>query len=402
MLFARLGVALLFVAFTARAELTPQELRGRQIYRTGVSPSGQPIVALVGPEDLEMPAASLPCMSCHGRDGSGKAEGGVQPSNLQWHALTRPYSVPSANGRTHPPYTPALLKRAITMGTDPAKQKLNPVMPRYRLTMRDADDLVAYLARLGSDSDPGLTDDSLILGMLLPRTLEGDAIRQTLTAHFAAINDGGGIFGRRVRLSEDEEPFAIVAAHLPGREREREVAAMVGEKRIPTIAAFSTRGDDANGYLIHLMPSIEEQSRALIGDDKVRIVDDGNTADIAARLTSHTDANATTVLFLGNAGALQTLLRSATAKTVLIPAAFTSDAVFSAPPSMRIFIALPTTRPARDTALAAATMITRALERTGRDLDRDALLEQLKRNRRTAATDSTIVRVEGGRLVKAE
>src|SRR3954462_11254733 len=92
--------AFLLAALPLHAGLTPQELRGRQIYRTGQSPKGPPIAALVGTEDLELPATSLRCMSCHGRDGRGKQEGGVSPSNLQWASLTKPYSVPNASGRS--------------------------------------------------------------------------------------------------------------------------------------------------------------------------------------------------------------------------------------------------------------------------------------------------------------
>ena len=101
----------------------------------------------------------------------------------------------------------------------------------------------------------------------LPSSPDGDAIRAALKGHFDAVNAGGGIFGRRIRLTEDEEPFAIVAAHVSGRERE--VGKLVAQKRIPTIAAFSTRGDDANRYLFHLLAGIEEQSLALIGNEKL-------------------------------------------------------------------------------------------------------------------------------------
>lgn len=392
---------LLLAALSLHAELTPAELRGRQLYRTGESPSGEPITALVGPEDLEVPATSLPCMSCHGRDGRGKEEGGVRPSNLQWPALTKPYQVADAAGRSHPPYTVPLLTRAITMGTDPARQRLNPVMPRYRLSLRDASDLVAYLQRIGTDADPGLTDDSLALGLLLPSSAEGKNIADALTAHFEAVNAAGGIFGRRVRLVDAnvEEPFAIVAAHLSGREAE--VAAMVAEKRIPTVAAFSTRGDDSNRYLFHLLAGIEEQSVALIGHREVRIVSDAATADIAARLAAHRAPNAPAVLVLAGGASFADLAASG-AKTILIPAAFTSDAVFSAPASLEVLVALPTTRPGRDTALAAATMITRALERAGRDVDRESLTELLAAARRASRRPCTIVRVENGRLVKAE
>jgi hypothetical protein len=368
-----LVVALGGAALTIRAELTPAELRGRQIYRTGESSSGTPIVALVGPEDLELPATSLPCMSCHGRDGRGKEEGGVSPSNLQWDVLTRPYSVATATGRTHPPYTAALLKRAITMGTDPARQRLNPVMPRYRLSLRDADDLIAYLMRIGTDSDPGLTDDTIVLGLQLPSSPDADAMRAVLTSHFDKVNAAGGIFGRRVRFATDEEePFATLALG----------------------ANVARIDDDPDAIVFPILATLEEQSLALIGEKKVRIIHDTATAALAARLASHVDAKSPTVLLLTHAAKLPE------AQTLLIPAAFTSDAIFSAPAATRIRVALPTTRPARDVALAAAITLTQALERGGRDIDRPTLAELLKPARRHAEKDVTIVRVEGGKLVK--
>ena len=392
-----LAVALLFALPAGARELTPEELRGRQIYRTGESPSGQPITAAVGVEDLELPATALPCMSCHGRDGRGKAEGGVRPSNLQWDALTKPYSVPDGTGRQHPPYTPALLKRAIAMGVDPAKQRLHLAMPRYRMSMSDAGDLIAYLRRIGNDPDPGIADTSISVGMLLPASATADAIRDALQAHFESVNEAGGIFGRRIVLTEKEEPFAIVAAHITGRERES--GAMVAEKRIPTIAAFSARADHANRYLFHLLPGIEEQSLALIPRQKVRIVHDDAHADIAARLAAHADPQSSTVLFLSTDAAR---LAKLDAKVILIPAALAPPAL---PPNVQVFIAAPTTRPAREIALAAAKLLTRALEIAGREVDRELLIETLESFRREpngitpAVTWTTAKRVGTGECV---
>src|SRR3954453_21342240 len=77
--------------------------RGRRIYQEGTSPSGGAIVAGMGDGGVEraapggeVPASAVPCAGCHGRDGKGKPEGGVIPSDLTWTALPRPYGV------THP------------------------------------------------------------------------------------------------------------------------------------------------------------------------------------------------------------------------------------------------------------------------------------------------------------
>ncbi|HXH41182.1 MAG TPA: hypothetical protein VNN08_21325 [Thermoanaerobaculia bacterium] len=387
----------LFLTLPLFAGLTPQELRGRHIYRTGESPSHTPIAALVGAENLELPATSLPCMSCHARDGRGREEGGVSPSNLQWAALTKPYPVPNASGRAHPPYTAALVKRAITMGLDPAKQHLHVAMPRYRMSMRDADDLVAYLARIGTDLDPGLTDGEITLGVLVPRTDEGKAIRKTVSAWFDRINAGGGIFGRRLRLSDDREPFAIVfAVFAQMAAGGSAVETMAAEKHIPTIAAFGP--GEANRYLFALLAGVEEQSLALIeaAGTKVRIISDKRTAGIEARLAEHSDPASATVLFLSNPDALAALVRSAAAGTILIPAPFASEAIRSAPAATRILVAMPDVestpqstaeldafstspahRPLRAMALAAAKLLTRGLERAGRDVDRESLIDVL-------------------------
>jgi mono/diheme cytochrome c family protein len=130
-------------------QLTPQEERGQQIYLQGTASSGQEIIALIGDEGLEVPASTMPCVVCHGRDGRGRpAEGGVVPSDITWKSLTKPDGVTHESGRKHPPYTEKLLKRAIGMGTDPAGNALHMAMPRYRMAPEDMDELIAYLKRL--------------------------------------------------------------------------------------------------------------------------------------------------------------------------------------------------------------------------------------------------------------
>src|SRR5712691_4746274 len=110
--------------------LTDRQARGKQIYLHGESRDGKPITALMADGGVEVPATIVPCASCHGTDARGRDEAGVRPSNLRWDVLTRPYTAPGQ--RTHPPYTPAAIKRAVTMGIDPAGHKLQTAMPRYR------------------------------------------------------------------------------------------------------------------------------------------------------------------------------------------------------------------------------------------------------------------------------
>lgn len=148
--------------------LSPLEKHGKQIYREATSPSAGEVTAIMGKDRIEVPAAIVPCVSCHGHDGLGRAEGGLVPSNITWEVLSKPYGVRRADGREHPPYDERLLKRSFTMGIDPGSNELDVAMPRYRMTNEAAEALVAYLKVLGSESDPGVDETRVRLGVILP------------------------------------------------------------------------------------------------------------------------------------------------------------------------------------------------------------------------------------------
>ncbi|MGH9425847.1 MAG: c-type cytochrome, partial [Terriglobia bacterium] len=82
--------------------LSPQERRGQNIYLGLGDSSDPPIKALIGDPPTEAEGALMACANCHGKDGRGKPEGGVVPSDITWQALTRPYTVTHPGGRTHP------------------------------------------------------------------------------------------------------------------------------------------------------------------------------------------------------------------------------------------------------------------------------------------------------------
>ena len=137
-----------------RGSLTDEQRRGQAIYLRGTDAAGRDIVATRAGSADELPAAYLACVSCHGRDGIGKPEGGITPSTIHWDALTRPYGATGAGGRSHPAYDEKLLKRAITMGIDSAGNSLHALMPRYRLSRQDADDLIAISKCSANSSTP--------------------------------------------------------------------------------------------------------------------------------------------------------------------------------------------------------------------------------------------------------
>ena len=48
----------------------------------------------------------------------------------------------------HPPYTDETIKRAITQGVDPGGESLDWMMPRWRMTDEQLNDLIVYLKTL--------------------------------------------------------------------------------------------------------------------------------------------------------------------------------------------------------------------------------------------------------------
>ena len=272
----------------AAGGLTPQEKRGKQIYVHGTAASGRDVLAYVGDATIEVPGSTLPCASCHGLDGRGKPEGGVTPSNLSWEALTKPYEVTQQGGRRRPPYTELALELAVTRGLDPAGNKLHPAMPRYQMAREDMADLVAYLKRVGTDRDPGLTEKSITVGTIVPAGGElagvGQALKAALAAFFDEVNSRGGIYNRKVelkfaetaetpaataaslrRLVQDEQVFALAGAFTAGADDE--ISAVADELGVPVVGPLTLSprtGHPLNRHVFYLLSGLAEQARALV------------------------------------------------------------------------------------------------------------------------------------------
>jgi ABC-type branched-subunit amino acid transport system substrate-binding protein len=278
----------LCVGVPAQALLTPQESRGKQIYVQGTSSTGRQILAYVGEAPLEVPGSAMACGNCHGLDGRGKPEGGIDPSNVTWEALSKPYGVTRPTGRNHPAYTERGLQLAITRGLDPAGNKLLNVMPRYQMSQGDLEDLVFYLKRLSTDHDPGIDENKIVLGLVLPpkgaMTEMGQAVRATTAAYFEEINKQGGIYNRRLELKfvesaetpiatranverfiKDEQIFTLIGAFIAGSEKE--LVSLTDEKAIPLIGPLTLYpqvGFPLQRQIFYLFSGVEVQARALV------------------------------------------------------------------------------------------------------------------------------------------
>ena len=267
-----------------RRELTLQEKRGKAFYLRGESATGQEVTAMMG--EIDVPASTLTCAGCHGVRGEGKTEGGVTAANMTWSSLTKPYGHTDEGGRKHPAFTEASFTRMLTAGLDPAGNKLAVAMPTYRMSQEDMSNLIAYLKRIETDTDPGLTDTSIVLGTVLPEQVSLSGLAQSmeavLQAYFAEINNRGGIYNRRIELRvmhgdskstvpnvkhliEDDQVFAIVSGMTAGAEDG--VAALTQEKEVPFVGPSTLlpqRGLPLNRYVFYLLPGLKEQARALV------------------------------------------------------------------------------------------------------------------------------------------
>ena len=290
MLLLAFAAAFSFAGRNAFAQnpLTPQETRGKQIYTQGTSASGKEILAYIGDSSLEVPGNTMACANCHALRGQGKPEGGIDPSNITWEALTKPYGLTHTSGRKHPAYTERGLELAITRGLDPAGNKLLAAMPRYQMTKEDLADLVVYLKRLGTDTDPGVADNRIVIGTAVPAKgplLEmGQAVKGVLAAAFAEVNAQGGVYDRQLelkfvetgenaaatranieRLIKDEKVFAMTGVFLAGAEKQ--VTPLFAEQEVPLVGPLTLDpkiGSPLNRQVFYLLSGNAAQARAMI------------------------------------------------------------------------------------------------------------------------------------------
>ncbi|MEB6587583.1 MULTISPECIES: ABC transporter substrate-binding protein [Pseudomonas] len=265
-------------------DLTEHEQAGKRLYREGVSSSDAQLQARVGASDMSVPASVLPCASCHGSDGRGRAEGGVRPPSLDWQRLALGQGARQVNGRSYPAYTDSSLARAIRHGVDPAGNRLDPAMPRFELTLADQRNLTAYLKRLAQDRDPGVEESVLRLGTLLPTTGPladaGQVVRAVLEDGLAQLNQQGGIHGRRLQLLaldpgpdpgsaeqalqqllEQERVFALISPLAPMLDQR--LATLLAPQNVPLVGSTPRSGGSAQ--IFDPLPGLPVQLLSLAG-----------------------------------------------------------------------------------------------------------------------------------------
>lgn len=266
----------------------PSAERGKELYATGVSPSGNAITSFFGEDRLELPGEAATCDSCHGHDGTGRPESGIVPTNITWEYLTKSYGHVHEGGVKHGPFTKETLAHYMRTGIYPGGARGDPAMPVYEIYDDDLADLIAYLERLGHEPDPGVSDTSIRVATVVPAggplAETGRAIRAALEAYFADLNADGGVYGRRFELVthelaadlasarsqtqawlEQARPFALVGTFTPGMDRE--VASFFSEQGIPLVGPFnlySVESFASNRQVFYVFSGLGDQLRSLV------------------------------------------------------------------------------------------------------------------------------------------
>ncbi|HEV8187609.1 MAG TPA: ABC transporter substrate-binding protein [Pyrinomonadaceae bacterium] len=266
--------------------LTDSERRGKEFYLRGTTPSGREIMARLN--DLDVPASAFPCSGCHGIRGEGKSEGGVTAGDITWSNLIKPYGHTHPTGRKHGPFTESSVIRAVVNGVDPAGNDLLVAMPRYKVSPEEMADLLAYLKRIDTDLDPGVTETNITVGVVLPSSGAlaevGAAMKDVVAAYFDSVNNRGGIFNRKIELkvadagaggantstaaqnfAHKEQVFAFVSGLSAGNDPQ--LAALARTEEIPIIGPSTLLPyleNPANKYLFYLLPGVAEQAMSLV------------------------------------------------------------------------------------------------------------------------------------------
>ena len=209
LLLALLALFASSTSASASASASPADsiARGRQLYHQGITADGQAVPASAGTADLPLPGAFAACVNCHGDDARGLTEAGRTVPDIRRETLERPHTPDRPGARRRPSYDAAAFLLALTEGVDAAGRKLDPAMPRYRLSAEAADDLLAYLQTTALRLDEGVGDDTVRVGFLPPPADAAPAVRErarldllALAAALDELNQNGGIHRRRIEL----------------------------------------------------------------------------------------------------------------------------------------------------------------------------------------------------------
>lgn len=149
---------------------------GSRIYNQGRLDNGE---ALKGLRDgvgfVSGPMAA--CANCHRPSGMGQVEGDQQVPPISGNFLfnkpgqrrvtTMDPHVSKLFNQAHVAYTDESLRRAIREGMNSRNLPMSRFMPRYQLSDREVDALVAYLSQLSDQWSPGVSEAQIDLATVI-------------------------------------------------------------------------------------------------------------------------------------------------------------------------------------------------------------------------------------------
>ncbi len=183
---------------------------GRKLYWYGLNDKGEPITA-TAQGDIQFSGAQFSCVSCHRPSGFGSSEGGYYVPPISGPIVFNPTkadrtqrfkemfqeSQPSTfwaqvrEPRLRPAYDEETLARALRDGLDPNGEKLNSVMPRYKIEDRDMTNLIAFLRTLSVETDAGVEEASIHFATIITDDADEAAVKamlETMEVFFTWMN----------------------------------------------------------------------------------------------------------------------------------------------------------------------------------------------------------------------
>ena len=124
---------------------------GESIYYAGIGNAGRDIPYTAGPRWMRT-TQERGCVNCHGVDGKGGSPltttSTVAP-DITYESLISEVHQHGGQAEVHEGrYTDEAIRRAITEGINPAGKELDHMMPRWKLTDAELNELLAYLKKL--------------------------------------------------------------------------------------------------------------------------------------------------------------------------------------------------------------------------------------------------------------
>jgi hypothetical protein len=198
----RTSICVAVLCFATQSPATqPDSNLGKQIYRSGILPSGKTLRGVIQ-DDI---AVQESCLTCHRKSGLGGTEGGVlvppltalfQPAEIRQADVfarlfeeNQPISFRAAlwGKRVRPAYTDETLATALRLGRDPSGREINRAMPRYPLSDDDVAHLSAYLKSLAHPIVPGVDKTSIHFATVVTEGIDRDRRDAMLDVMYAYV-----------------------------------------------------------------------------------------------------------------------------------------------------------------------------------------------------------------------